>query len=167
MRRECRERFLRHWFQRKPLVADPGMYHGTCVTWCMSGSLIHGDGESVPGIPGAYATPNLTYLVRGPYKVLQWRMNNDSVPRNDAINRSIWVKINSLHMCCISLSSLLYVRPWKPFVPTNYRIHEFHPLLFTNWKCYSPPIWIYQHMPIIPKMIYQVSGMIWSQSCHW
>ena len=45
-------------FQRKPLVSDPGMHHGTCVThvpWCMSGSLTCGDGENVPGIPGACA----------------------------------------------------------------------------------------------------------------
>ena len=31
MRRECRERFPRHLLQRKPLVSDPGMHHGTCV----------------------------------------------------------------------------------------------------------------------------------------
>ena len=45
-------------FQRKPLVSDPGMHHGTCVThvpWCMSGSLTCGDGESVPGKPRACA----------------------------------------------------------------------------------------------------------------
>ena len=45
-------------FQRKPLVSDPGMHHGTCVThvpWCMSGSLTCGDRENVPGIPGARA----------------------------------------------------------------------------------------------------------------
>ena len=44
--------------QRKPLVSDPGMHHGTLVTrvpWCMSGSLARGDGEKVPGIPGACA----------------------------------------------------------------------------------------------------------------
>ena len=38
MRRECRERFPRYQLQRKPLVSDPGMHHGTCVThvlWCM------------------------------------------------------------------------------------------------------------------------------------
>ena len=42
--------------QRKPLVSDPGMHHGTCVThvpWCMSGSLTHGGGENVPSIPSA------------------------------------------------------------------------------------------------------------------
>ena len=45
-------------FQRKPLVSDPDMHHGTCVThvpWCMSGSLTCGDGENVPGTPGACA----------------------------------------------------------------------------------------------------------------
>ena len=42
MRRECRERFPRHRFQRKPFVSDPGMHHGTCVTRCMSGSLTRG-----------------------------------------------------------------------------------------------------------------------------
>ena len=48
----------RRRLRRKPLVSDPGMHHGTCVThvpWCMSGSLTCGDGENVPGIPGASA----------------------------------------------------------------------------------------------------------------
>ena len=48
----------RRQFQRKPLVSDPGMHHGTCVThvpWCMSGSLTCDDGGNVPGIPGACA----------------------------------------------------------------------------------------------------------------
>ena len=48
----------RRQFQRKPLVSDSGMHHGTCVThvpWCMSGSLTCDDGENVPGIPGACA----------------------------------------------------------------------------------------------------------------
>ena len=54
--------FPRRRFQRKPLVSDPGMHHGTCVThvpWCMSGSLACGDGENVPGIPGACAPASL------------------------------------------------------------------------------------------------------------
>ena len=48
----------RRRFQRKPLVSDPGMHHGTCVTHvpgCMSGSLTCGDGENIPSIPGACA----------------------------------------------------------------------------------------------------------------
>ena len=69
MYRECRERFPCHRLQRKPLVSDPGMHHGMCVThvlWCMSGSLNRGGGENVPDIPGASATHNFTYLARGP-----------------------------------------------------------------------------------------------------
>ena len=53
MRRKCWERFPRHRLQRKPLVSDPGMHHGTCVThvlWWMSGLLNRGGGESVPGV---------------------------------------------------------------------------------------------------------------------
>ena len=79
MRRECRERFPRHRVQRKPLVSDTGMYHGTCVThvpWCMSQSLTRGGGENVPGIPGACATRDFTYLARGhwpfPWDSYQW-----------------------------------------------------------------------------------------------
>ena len=70
MHQECRERFPRHRLQRKQIVSDPGMHHGTCVThvpWCMSGSLTRGVGEIVPGIPGVCATRNFAYLVRGPY----------------------------------------------------------------------------------------------------
>ena len=42
-----------HRLQRKPLISNPGMHHGTCVThvpWCMSGSLTCDGGENVPGI---------------------------------------------------------------------------------------------------------------------
>ena len=61
--------FSRHRLQSKPLFSDPGMHHGTWVThvpWCMSRSLTHSDGENVPGIPGACATRNFTYLASGP-----------------------------------------------------------------------------------------------------
>ena len=71
MRRECRKRFPRHRFQRKPLVSDAGMHDGTCVThvlWCMSGSLSRAGGKTVPDIPNACSTRNFTYLTRGlPY----------------------------------------------------------------------------------------------------
>ena len=65
----AKEIFSRHRLQRKSLVSDPGMHHGTCAThvpWCMSGSLTRGGGENVPGIPGACATWIFTYLARGP-----------------------------------------------------------------------------------------------------
>ena len=80
MRRECRERFPRHRLQRKPLVSDPVMHHGTCVThvpWCMAGSPTDNGGGNVPGIPGACATRNCTYLVRGPWWT-HWRRKNET-----------------------------------------------------------------------------------------
>ena len=61
-------------FKWKPVVSDPGIHHGTCLThmpWYMSGSLTRGDGKNVPGIPGACATRNFTYLVRGPCNNVQ------------------------------------------------------------------------------------------------
>ena len=65
--------------QRKPLVNNPDMHHGTCVThvpWCMSGSLTRGGRENVPDIPGACATHNFAYLVRSP---LQLTLNGERV----------------------------------------------------------------------------------------
>ena len=53
-------------FSPSPRVSDPGMHHGMCVTHvprCMPGSPTGGflwngeNGENVPGIPGACATP--------------------------------------------------------------------------------------------------------------
>ena len=88
MRRAYRERFPRHRLQRKPLVSDTDMHHGTCIThvpWCMSGSLTNGGGEYVPGIPGACATRNFTYLARGPresqlgYFVQMQSLSNDDI----------------------------------------------------------------------------------------
>ena len=69
MHRECRVRFPHHWLQRKPLVNDPGVHHGTYVTCgqrLISESLTRGGGENVPGIPNACETRNITYLARGP-----------------------------------------------------------------------------------------------------
>ena len=63
--------FFRHRLQNKPRVSYSCKNHHTCVThvsWCMSGSLTHGGGESVPSIPGACATRNFTYLIRSPWK---------------------------------------------------------------------------------------------------
>ena len=75
MHRECWKRFPRNRLQRKPLVSDPDMHRGTCVThvpWCMSGSLTSGGGENIRGIPGACATPNFMYLARGPLEKGPW-----------------------------------------------------------------------------------------------
>ena len=51
VQRGCRERFPRHRLQRKPLVSDLDMHHGTCV---ISGSLTRRGGENVPGFPAQF-----------------------------------------------------------------------------------------------------------------
>ena len=68
--------FSRHRLQRKPLVSDPGMHHGTCaahVPWRMPGLLTPGGGENVSGIPDACASRNVSYLARGPWNYLSKR----------------------------------------------------------------------------------------------
>ena len=93
MRRECRERFPRHLLQRKPRVSNPDMHHGTCVThvpWCISRSLTHGGGENVRGIPGACATRNVTYLVRGPCYVRTLSHNHLYTDLVTYIERTPW-----------------------------------------------------------------------------
>ena len=72
----ARNVFPRHPLQKKPLLGDPGMHLGTCVThlpWCMSGSLTRGGEENVTGIPGACATRNFTYLARGPWSSFRFQ----------------------------------------------------------------------------------------------
>ena len=105
MCRECRERFPRHRLQRKPLVSDASMHHGTCVThvlWCMSESLTRGGGENVPGIPGACATHNFTNMARGQ---CIWQIS-DNAPycnRNVHICAHLFYKIAhcGTRDCCI------------------------------------------------------------------
>ena len=100
MRREC---FPGHRLQRKPLVGDPGMHHGTCVThvpWWMSGLLTPGGGENVPGIPGACATRNFTYLVRGQFN--QHSTVIGVLLRNGVSINVCWSPINTWHICRIS-----------------------------------------------------------------
>ena len=78
MCRACRECFPRHRLQRKQVVNDPGMHYGTCAThmpWYMSGSLTRGGGGNVPGIPGACASRNFTYLARAPLYQSYWMLS--------------------------------------------------------------------------------------------
>ena len=69
MRRECRDCVARNRELAIPSCITPRAWR---VWWCMLGSLTRGGsfevggGENVPDIPGACATHNFTYLVRGP-----------------------------------------------------------------------------------------------------
>ena len=75
MLRESRERCPRHRLQRKPLVSNPGMHHGTCIThvpWCMSGSLTRVGKENVPGIP-ANAQPAFLRIWQEAHNTMAWK----------------------------------------------------------------------------------------------
>ena len=138
MRRECRERFPRHRLQRKPLVSDPDMHHGTCVThvpWCMSVSLNAVVGENVPGIPGACATRNFTYLARGPWWTKIYGCNrmkswHGHTCRIDALCAA--QKANDPELC--------------PFVDASLNT-VLNEQLWMKWdSCYLTPMWRYSHM---------------------
>ena len=76
--------FPRHRLQRKQLVSDPGMHHGTYTThvpWCIPGSLTRGVGEHVPGIPDAWASRHVTYLLSDPYTNILRPRQNTSISR--------------------------------------------------------------------------------------
>ena len=68
MRRECRERFPRRRWLTIPIWFTVRAWR-TCRDACRDRELAVflevGGGENVPGIPGACATRNFTYLVRG------------------------------------------------------------------------------------------------------
>ena len=63
-------------FSPPPWVGDPDMYHGTCVTrvpwWSLTSGFLWSRWRGKRSLhPGACATHNFTYLVRGP-----WQMNH-------------------------------------------------------------------------------------------
>ena len=100
---------------RKPLVSDHGMHHVTCAThvpWCMSGSLTRGGGENDPGIPGACATRNITYMARGPWELdtimmgLYWIIlrNFHLKLMGYSTNKTIIVRFHLL--CCFTAEDL-------------------------------------------------------------
>ena len=69
MRRECRERFPRHRELAIPTCIKTRAWRtwrDACQDSLLVVSIEVGGRENVPGIPGACATHNFTYLVRGP-----------------------------------------------------------------------------------------------------
>ena len=93
MRREFRECFF-----PPPRVSNPDMHHGTCVThvpWCMPGSLTSSSlwsqwqGKNTRH-PGACATHNFMYLMRGPWAWFQFGDKNDLVVHGGAMNQQVY-----------------------------------------------------------------------------
>ena len=110
-------------FSPPPRVSDSDMHHGMCVThvpWCMLGLLTSGIlwsrwRKNVPGIPGACATPNFAYLVRGPLNLraiihgsptITWIKCIVSIPKK--LN---WANIGVIERCQVAetdMAHLLY-----------------------------------------------------------
>ena len=114
MHRECRERFPCHWLQKKPLVSDSGMHHCTCVmhiAWCISVSLTRGGGKNVPGITGACATRNFTYLARGSFSknLCSVFVYHATITSTGGIKQTLWyssgdwgyLKLESHEILCV------------------------------------------------------------------
>ena len=109
MRREFQESFPRHWLQRKPIVSDPGLHHGTWVThvpWRMSVSINRGGEENVPSIPGANATPNFTYLARGLFTVDTGDIDYDLNQRTNIA--AAWMNYYVLPLWVICVACIWY-----------------------------------------------------------
>ena len=116
-------------FNRKPLVRDHGVHHGTCVThvpWCIQWSLTHCGGENVPGIPGACATHNFTYLIRGPYVTYSVKQENHAVQYHNASGCSTL----ELYFC----KSAGIIGPQSIIDHIATRLRE-------NWRCIRNGIW--------------------------
>ena len=114
MRRECRERFPHHQLLMKPLVSNPGMHHGTCVTrvpWCMSGSLTRGGEENDPGILCAILLVWQEAHFRD-VKITSW---HGSAPRVTGLlreNQQVWVNPTHKGQWCWR-SELYFVSSFK------------------------------------------------------
>ena len=113
----------------------------TCVThvpWCMPGSLTSGfplDSavrENVPGIPGACATRNVTYLVRCPLSVVEYHNRSYTcrhlcVCDTLASNYQIYWTIISL-----TIFYLYYQLFWLTSIPTKPCFNCVHDIMFSS-----------------------------------
>ena len=122
--------FPRRRFQRKPLVSDPGMHHGTCgthVPWCMSGSLTCGDREKGSRHSRRLRTRYFAYLARGlcfhqPYQHSLIGISLTSMDEeldvikiwiNNWIHVKQWDVINLINLPCPNRKWSLVKRPLK------------------------------------------------------
>ena len=130
MRQECRERFPHYWPQRKQLVSDPSMHHGTCITHvprCMLDSLSHGGRETFQAFP-AHAQPVI---------LLIWQEAHDAETSSNFSHKLHW---RSVTMNTSSKNIKPYKKQYSelpkcsttpPHVnrTSTYVCHKFHPCI--------------------------------------
>ena len=111
--------------QRKPLVSNPGMHNGTCVThvpWCMSGSLTLAGGETFPALTAHTQPGNFTYLIRSPW-CWQYR----------CLAYNIKILINFFgYQCTQRWCSVSVKRAWRQHVRRG-RFWPARVVMKTNW----------------------------------
>ena len=101
MHRECRKRFPRHGGLAIPTCIRAPAWR-TCPDVCwdryLAVSFAVGGGENIPVIPGACATRNFTYLVRGPWgkphvqhcQYVSPTYQNSNIVRNHGVRHCIF-----------------------------------------------------------------------------
>ena len=159
MHQECRKRFPRHRLQRKTLVSDPSMHHGTCVphvSWCMSGSLTRCGEENVPGIPGACATCNFAHLASGKTPIvvvsllLYWHTRLFSLKMTT--KKTLWIGVSFSIMWLqiwICGKIILAVVGWCTLTVWRFRMLSANVDAAFLWKrfTYWPKVLLQRQMP--------------------
>ena len=127
------------------------MHHGTCVThvpWCMPGSLTCGDGENVPGIPGACAPAILRIWQEAHGKVVAshkvWDGIDHPFPTFNGTTVEEWEWISNFITLCWARDNLyMMVLRWIHFskgetLCINYS-HEYHMAMVITlaWASYQ------------------------------
>ena len=119
-----------------PQVSYPDIHHGTCIThvpWCMPGSLTSGFlwswwRENVPGFPGACATHNFTYLVRGPLGVREVILQDiGNIGRYPTTKRTIILGIYRMHR---TLKCFVFLTIWSIMAADAFTLMEVWSLHF-------------------------------------
>ena len=106
---ECSERFPRNRGLAMPTCITARTWR-TCRDACrdrqLAVSFEVGGGENVPGIPGACATSNFTYLVRGPWRQRNLNQNTTTL---SGVRCALWIMTLSFWQ-----KSLFIAVPRKP-----------------------------------------------------
>ena len=134
MRREYRESFLATSLKRNHWLAIPACIPARAS--CMSGSLNRGNGENVPGIPGACATHKFKYLAKTPLWGCIWQ----DKPERKSNDFFSW----SIGCCCetavlITSSKHLWMGKYFNFLIFGYSYQPYTWLLcrFSSYNCFD------------------------------
>ena len=166
MRRECRECFPHHRGLAIPTCITARASR-TCRDACrdryLAVSFEIGGGENVPGIPGACAKQNFTYLVRGPLTSHSYPLFSFSTPRHKCRNGQLITQVPIINQCHsgitytnngleppspLCISSYYQSRYYQPKIAKSIRDEDVQ-ACFCNFHYYQCPKYI--NSPISPR----------------